>query len=379
MIYKDFKGEKLSALGLGTMRFPTIDGDDSRVDMNKTAELVDRAIVGGVNYFDTAWGYHGGTSESVMGELLSAYPRKSIKLATKFPGFSEDTFKEKENVFSRQLEKCRVDYFDFYLFHNVWEKNIEWFLSPEFGVVDYIKEQKREGKIRHLGFSTHGSIETVRRFLDALGDEIEFVQVQLNYLDYTLQDAKAKVGLAKERNIPVWVMEPLRGGKLATLSEENAKLLKALRPNESIPAWGFRWLQTQSEVGVVLSGMSDMAQIEENIRIFSEEKPLDKKELEVLYEVVGNMTSAPSFLCTACRYCTSQCPRELDIPRLIKLHNEHSLFGGWMAPSAIKDMDEDKRPSACIGCRACEAVCPQKIEISDVLSDFAKKLDYKEE
>lgn len=378
MIYKNFKGEKLSSLGFGTMRFPTVDGDDARVDIKKTAKLIDRAISGGINYFDTAWGYHGGTSESVMGEILSAYPRKSFNLATKFPGFSEDTFKDKENIFSCQLEKCRVDYFDFYLFHNVWEKNIEWFLNPEFGVVDYIRKQKADGKIRHLGFSTHGSLETVRRFLDALGDDIEFIQVQLNYLDYSLQDAKAKVELARERNIPVWVMEPLRGGKLATLSEENAKLLSALRPDESIPAWGFRWLQTQSEVGVVLSGMSDIAQVEENIRIFSEDKPLNANELAAIDSVIGNMTSSPSFLCTACRYCTSRCPRELDIPRLIKLHNEHSLFGGWMAPSAINAMEENKRPASCIGCRACEAVCPQKIEISEVLSAFAKKLDSKE-
>lgn len=379
MIYKNFKGEKLSSLGLGTMRFPTLDGDDSKVDMQKTAEIIDRAIKGGINYFDTAWGYHGGMSECVMGELLSAYPRNTFNLATKFPGFSEDTFRDKENIFSRQLEKCRVDHFDFYLFHNVWEKNIEWFLSPEFGVVDYIREQKREGRIRHLGFSTHGSIETVRRFIDALGDDIEFMQIQLNYLDYTLQDAKAKIELARERNLPIWVMEPLRGGKLATLSSENAEILSALRPEESVPAWGFRWLQTQPEVCVTLSGMSDIAQVEENIKIFSEDKPLSKKELAAIESVIGNMTSSPSYLCTACRYCTSQCPRELDIPRLIKLYNEHNLFGGWMAPSALKSMDEDKRPASCIGCRACESVCPQKIEISEVLADFVKKLDCKEE
>ena len=379
MIYKNFKGEKLSSLGLGTMRFPTLDGDDSKIDMAKTAEIVDVAIKGGVNYFDTAWGYHGGMSECVMGELLSAYPRESFNLATKFPGFSEDTFREKENIFSRQLEKCRVDYFDFYLFHNVWEKNIEWFLSPEYGVVDYIKKQKREGKIRHLGFSTHGSLETVRRFLDALGDEIEFVQIQLNYLDYTLQDAKAKVELLRERNLPVWVMEPLRGGKLATLSDDKRNKLSALRPEESVPAWGFRWLQTQPEVTVTLSGMSDITQVSENIKTFSEHRPLSDKELSSLCSIVDSMTDKPSFLCTACRYCTAQCPKELDIPRLIKLYNEHSIFGGFMAPTALKSIDADKQPSSCIGCRACESVCPQNIKISEVLSDFVEKLSNKEE
>ena len=193
MIYKDFKGKKLSALGFGCMRFPTIEGDGSKIDEAATAEMIDYAIKNGINYFDTAWGYHGGNSEIVVGKLLSKYPRDSYYLATKFPGYDLANMNKAEEIFERQLEKTGADYFDFYLFHNVCERNIDGFLNPEYKILDYLLEQKKKGRIRHLGFSAHGVYETMKRFLDAYGEHIEFCQIQLNWIDWELQGAKQKV------------------------------------------------------------------------------------------------------------------------------------------------------------------------------------------
>lgn len=237
MIYKKFQNLNLSALGMGTMRLPVIDGDDSRIDEAAAEKMAAYAIEHGVNYFDTAWGYHGGQSELVMGRILKKYPRDSFYLATKFPGYALSNMDKVEEIFEKQLEKCQVEYFDFYLFHNVCEMNIDAYLDPKYGIYDYLTRQRKEGRIRHLGFSVHGSLDVMKRFLDAYGDAMEFCQIQLNYIDWDFQDARAKVELLAEKKIPVWVMEPLRGGRLASLPEEGEKRLKELRPDETIPAW----------------------------------------------------------------------------------------------------------------------------------------------
>ncbi len=374
MVYRKFQDLKLSALGLGTMRLPVVDGDDARIDEAAAREMVDYAIEHGINYFDTAWGYHSGSSELVMGRVLSAYPREKFYLATKFPGYDLSNMDKVEEIFEKQLEKCQVKYFDFYLFHNVCEMNIDAYLDEKYGIFSYLSEQKKRGRIRHLGFSAHGSVEVMRRFLEAYGEEMEFCQLQINYLDWSFQDAKGKVELLKEWKLPVWVMEPLRGGRLAKLSGEAEKALTALRPHEKIPAWAFRFLQSLPEVTMVLSGMSDMTQLRENLHTFETDEPLNTQEMEALLSVADGLLGA-ALPCTACHYCVSHCPQGLEIPRLLSLYNEHCFTGGgFLAPMALSAEPEDKRPGACIGCRSCEAVCPQQIQISEAMADFAKKL-----
>lgn len=380
MIYRDFQGLKLSALGFGTMRLPTIGGVYSKIDEKAAAEMFDYAIQHGVNYFDTAWGYHDGESENTDGKILSKYPRESFYLASKFPGYDLSNFGRVEEIFEKQLKKCRVDYFDFYLFHNVCEMNIDAYLNEEkYGAYSYLMEQKKNGRIRHLGFSAHGSLAVIERFLEKYGKDMEFCQLQINYLDWEFQNAKGKVELLKKYNIPVWVMEPVRGGKLASLVAEDEKKLKAFRPNDSIASWAFRFLLALPEVKVILSGMSDMKQVKDNIKTFEEAKPLNAEESAALDTIAREMLAKTSLPCTACRYCTSHCPKHLDIPELIKLYNEHRFTGGgFIAPMGVSALAEEKRPSACIGCRSCEKVCPQQIKISEMMKDFTARLNASE-
>ena len=373
MIYNEFKGLKLSALGMGTMRLPLIDGKNDQIDEAASAKMIAVAMECGINYYDTAWGYHDGNSEIVMGKLLSEYPRDSFYLASKFPGYDLANMEKIQEVFEKQLEKCQVEYFDFYLIHNVCEKNVDAYLDEKYGLLNYLLEQKAKGKIRHLGFSTHASFEQFKRFLDAYGEHMEFCQIQLNYLDWFLQRACDKVELLNERNIPIWVMEPLRGGKLSTLSEWATASLLELRPDEKVPAWAFRYLQSVPGVKVILSGMSNEEQILDNVRTFECDCPLNDREMSVLMDIAEKMVAGVP--CTACRYCTAYCPQALDIPKLLELYNEHSFSqGGFLAPMYLGTLPVEKQPSACIGCRSCEAVCPQKIKISETLADFATKL-----
>ena len=375
MIYRDFQDVKLSALGMGAMRLPMVDGDDSKIDEAAAFAMVDEAMARGVNYYDTAWGYHNGNSELVMGKALARHPREKFYLATKFPGYDLSNMCKVEEIFEKQLEKCQVEYFDFYLFHNVCEMNIDAYLDPKYGTYDYLLAQKKNGRIRHLGFSAHGDYDVMKRFLEAYGKDMEFCQIQLNYLDWDFQDAKRKVELLNQWNIPVWVMEPLRGGKLASLAPEDEAKLKALRPDEGIPAWAFRYLQSIPSVVVTLSGMSNMEQMKENIATFETDKPLNETELETLHAIAQGMVKKIVLPCTACHYCTSHCPQGLDIPNLLSLYNEHCFTqGGFIAPMALSAIPADKQPSACIGCRSCEAVCPQGIKISEAMADFTAKL-----
>ena len=329
----------------------------------------------GVNYYDTAWGYHNGNSETALGGALKKHPRESFYLADKFPGYDLSNMGKVKEIFEKQLEKCGVSYFDFYLFHNVCEMNIDAYLNPEYGTYDYLIEQKKAGRIRHLGFSAHGAYPVMKRFLEAYGKDMEFCQIQLNYMDWEFQDAKKKIELLKEYNIPVWVMEPLRGGKLASLAADDEAALRALRSQEGIPAWAFRFLQSIPEVVVTLSGMSNMEQLQDNIRTFEEDKPLSKEEMDALLAIADKMVNSKALPCTACHYCTSHCPQGLDIPSLLSLYNEHCVTGGgFLAPMALMAVPKDKQPSACIGCRSCEAVCPQQIKISEAMADFTKML-----
>ena len=375
MLYHDFQDLSLSALGLGAMRLPVLEGEDSKVNQPAVEEMVDYAIKQGVNYFDTAWGYHDGNSEPALGKALSRYPRDRFYLADKFPGYDLSNMDKVEEIFEAQLQRCGVEYFDFYLFHNVCEMNIDAYLNPDYHIFDYLVAQKKAGRIKHLGFSAHGSREVMERFLKAYGSEMEFCQIQLNYLDWDFQDAKGKVELLKEYHLPVWVMEPLRGGKLANLEPKYEEKLKALRPQETIPAWAFRFLQSLPEVTMVLSGMSTLNQLKENVATFGEDKPLNRTEMDTLLAMAKEMVQKIALPCTACHYCVSHCPQGLDIPSLLALYNEHCFTdGGFIAPMALMAVPENKQPSACIGCRSCEAVCPQQIKISEAMADFAEKL-----
>lgn len=373
MLYKNFADKKLSALGLGCMRLPV--QEDKSVDMAATREMVAYAMKHGINYYDTAWGYHDGKSEIVMGEILADYPRESFYLATKFPGYDVSNMEKVEEIFEKQLEKCGVEYFDFYLFHNLSERNVDLYLDPKFGILDYLLRQKANGRIRHLGFSAHGTLATMRKFLEAYGEHMEFCQIQLNWLDWTLQSAKEKVDLLREYHLPIWVMEPVRGGALAKFAPEYEERMKALKPDATAVEWAFRFLQTVPDVVVTLSGMSNMDQLRENVATFSEEKPLSDSEKEALLGVARDMTEKTTLPCTACRYCTTYCPQGLDIPRIIELYNELSCSGGlFLVSLAVGGLPKGKKPADCIGCRACEEVCPQNIKISEMMRNFAEKL-----
>lgn len=375
MIYKEFQDKKLSALGMGAMRLPVINGDDTKIDEEQALKMVDYAMERGINYYDTAWGYHNGNSELVMGKALARYPREKFYLATKFPGYDLANMDKVEEIFEKQLEKCQVEYFDFYLFHNVCEMNIDAYLDEKYGIYDYLMKQKENGRIRHLGFSAHGSYEVMKRFLEAYGKDMEFCQIQLNYLDYKFQGAKEKIELLNEYHIPVWVMEPVRGGKLAALPEEFDRRLKELRPEEETVAWSFRFLQSLPEVVVTLSGMSNQEQLDANIHTLEEDKQLNSREMDTLMEIVDEMLKDKTVPCTACHYCTSHCPKGLEIPELLSLYNEHAFSGGgFIAPMALMAVPKEKWPNECIGCRSCEAVCPQQIKISEAMADFTAKL-----
>jgi hypothetical protein len=374
MIYKKYQDLELSALGMGAMRLPTI-GDDpaAAIDETRVEEMVAYAMEHGINYYDTAYGYHDGHSEVVMGKILNTYPRESYYIADKFPGYDLENMDKVEQIFEEQLQKTGMEYFDFYMFHNVCEMNIEQYLDEKYGIMKYLSAQKENGRIKHLGFSAHGRVDVMRRFLENYGDRMEFCQIQLNYLDWTLQEAKEKVELLEEYHIPVWVMEPLRGGKLAALTDEQMAPLQALRPDEKAPAWAFRFIQALPSVAVTLSGMSNLEQLKENIATFEEEKPLNENEIAAILKVAAGM--ADILPCTSCRYCTSHCPQELDIPNLLFMYNEVKLNNGFITQMGVGAMPEEKRPSACIGCRSCEAVCPQQILISEVLADFVERMN----
>jgi predicted aldo/keto reductase-like oxidoreductase len=378
MIYKEFQDLKLSTLGMGAMRLPVIDGVYSNINQKETEKMVAYAMEQGINYYDTAWAYHDGQSEIAMAKALSKYPRESYYLANKFPGYDLSNIGKVETIFEQQLKKCGVEYFDFYLFHNVCEINIDAYLDPKYGIFEYLMKQKENGRIRHLGFSAHGSYEVMKRFLEAYGEKMEFGQIQLNYLDWSFQDAKAKVELLEQYHLPIWVMEPLRGGSLCKLLQEYEGRLTTLRQDEKIPAWAFRFLTSIPSVKVVLSGMSNYEQLVENIQTFEQDKSLNTEETEVLLGIAADMLKKKILPCTACRYCTKHCPKQLDIPELLALYNEHNFTeGGFIAPMAVMALSEDKKPSACVGCRSCEKVCPQQIKISEAMTDFVQKINIK--
>ena len=399
MLTNVFLGDNIARLGFGAMRLPIIDGDASNVDQATLDAMVDTAIKAGVNYFDTAYPYHGGMSEIALGRSLARYPRDSYFFATKYPGHQiADTY-DPAAIFEEQLTKCGVEYFDFYLLHNIYEASIEVYLDEQWGIADYFVEQKKNGRIRHLGFSCHGRPETLKRFLDygarkyaeleqrdpetaalfAGNNIMEFCQIQLNYLDWTLQDAAAKTALLESRNIPIVVMEPLRGGKLAHLNDAQMQQLNASAldganlPARSAVEWSFRWLLGIPSVKTILSGMSDLAQVEENCRIFQESAPLSEAEEGMLMDVAESLKGGVP--CTACRYCVDSCPQEIDIPMMMNAYNDLQFDTSFTVSMQMDAVPEGQRAQDCIQCESCVQMCPQGIDIPTVLEDLAATLD----
>ncbi len=370
MLYRRFGDKNISVLSMGTMRLPQTDG---KINEEETARMIDSALKSGVNYFDTAWGYHGGESERVVGKILNKYPRDSYYIATKFPGYDLSNMGKVEEIFNRQLEKTGMEYFDFYLIHNVCEMNIDEYLNPAHRTLDYLLEQKKQGRIRHLGFSVHGSRKTMNRFLEAWGEYMEFCQIQLNWVDYEFQKAKEKLEILDRLGIPVWVMEPLRGGKLAKDSDVFAEI-KEKYPGFSPVEWSYRFLKSIKSVVTVLSGASSSEQMNENIRLFSENDPLSEDEKKELLSVAKKMTAG--IPCTACRYCVKDCPMGIDIPSVIEMYNEYTFTGGgFLAPMRIKSIPEENRPSACISCGKCRELCPQCINIPEIMKKFTAEIE----
>lgn len=350
MFYKELCGEQISKLGLGMMRLPV--SESGEPDEAGIEEMIKTAIEGGINYFDTAYPYHDGKSELMVGKYLTEYPRDSYFLADKYPGHQfADTYYPAE-IFEEQLKKCKVDYFDFYLLHNVTELSFDVYTDPKWAIVDYFVEQKKQGRIKHLGFSSHAGIDKLAEFLDRYGNEMEFCQIQFNYLDWTLQDAKTKYDLITSHNIPVWVMEPLRGGKLA-----------------DDPESAFRWIERFPNIGVVLSGMSNLEQLKDNLRIFDVEDPLSDEDADKLLEKAEGLKSGVP--CTGCGYCRNECPIGLDIPKLVAAYNDARYDKGVTVGMFMSSLDEDKKPSNCLACGACAAACPQNIPIPEVLKELS--------
>ena len=368
MIYKDYKdGIKLSVLGMGNMRLPVCEDKEGRpIDYAKAKALIDAAMTAGINYYDTAYIYHGGESEVFTGRALREYPRDSYYVATKF---NLDANPDYRAQFAEQLDRLGMDYIDFYLLHGIMDHNADAFF--ENGAVEYFDEMKAKGKIRYFGFSFHGTPDALRKLVARR--KWDFVQIQLNYYDWLYGDAKTLYGILEEAGIPVMVMEPVRGGLLAKLTEESAEILTKANRDASLASWALRWVKALSGVQVTLSGMTTMEQLLDNIRTMSSDEEFSMREQLFIENAAQALRSSVSVPCTGCRYCTDDCPMGLDIPRLLATYNEVKLGGPWRL-SAIKDLPDDKLPAACVGCGACVGHCPQSIKIPAFMKEMAKMM-----
>lgn len=358
-------GLDISLLGFGAMRFPTVDGQDGQIDEAEAAQLVEHALAHGINYFDTAYMYHGGNSEAVLGAVLSRHPRGDYFLADKLPCWLAKTPEEVDLLFETQLKRCGVDYFDFYLAHALSEDHYPLFEAS--GAYEVLARKKAQGKLRHLGFSFHDSPALLARILDE--HSWDFVQIQLNYLDWTLQSAKEQYETIVAHGLPVVVMEPVRGGALATLSDGARSILAAAAPQRSTASWAIRFAASLPGVMTVLSGMSSMAQVEDNLATMSPFDPLSERDRATLQSALTAYLTAGTIPCTGCRYCMD-CPAGVDIPKSFAMYNQFKLDGreGHLRNS-YHYMGEAHRPTRCIHCGACLTLCPQHIDIPARLAE----------
>ena len=363
MEYKQYKDTIISRLGFGNMRLPEKDG---RIDRERAGAMIDRAMRGGVTYYDTAWMYHHEDSETFLGEVLPNYPRESFFLATKFNiGFNPDY----RHVFETQLKKLRTDYFDFYLIHAIGDNTIHPYV--EDGSVAYLIEQKEKGRIRNLGFSSHASIESLKWFVDQY--DWDFAQIQLNCYDWLFSHTQVEYRILEERNIPIIVMEPVRGGRLSHLTPESSAMLKETHPDWSLASWMFRFVRSLPQVQVILSGMSTMEQVEDNLRTFDDDNNFTVADRDLLFMAMELFKAKMQVPCTACRYCCDDCPMGINIPEFLKLYNKYKVDGDFGLKDLLAKVETTSPPSECLNCGSCAGHCPQSIDIPSIMTEMGEK------
>ena len=365
-------GIETSLLGFGCMRFPT--NAEGKIDRPLAQEMLDKAIAAGVNYIDTAYPYHNGESELFVGEALKKYDRASYYLATKLPVWFVKSVEDVDKYFNEQLEKLQTDYVDFYLLHAMGISR--WKEMVELGVVERLEELKAEGKIRYLGFSFHDSYEAFEEMLCAR--DWDFCQIQLNYMDTNEQAGMKGYKLAEERNIPLVIMEPIKGGMLANFGADIKKKFNELNPDASVASFALRWVGSLPNIKVVLSGMSTMEQVEDNLKTFVDFKPLSEEESKGIDEIVNIINSRVQNGCTGCSYCMP-CPAGVNIPKNFRVWNTYHMYQSydavkWNWETEMKDCEKAKN---CVECGMCEAACPQALNIREDLKRAQEDLDNK--
>ena len=368
---------KMPRIGFGLMRLPETDGV---IDIDKVSKMADSYLAAGFNYFDTAYVYHGGNSERAVKEaIVKRHPRDSFTIATKLPAWSIHSLEDRDRIFNEQLERCGVDYFDFYLLHSIEDGN-NYDTYVKYDCFNWGIQKRAEGKIRHFGFSFHGTPELLVKIVDS-HPEIEFVQIQLNYADWDnpLVHSGELYKILSERNIPIIVMEPCKGGKLANHDEECTEILKSVRPDKSIASWAFRFVGSLPGVTTILSGMSTQDQMEDNMNTFQNFEPLSDEERVAIDKVIEVMFRVEQIGCTACRYCVDGCPMSISIPDVISAINTKRKFPGDMRPqffyNGLIARDGNGKASDCIGCGQCEGVCPQHLPIIEILKEGVEKFE----
>ena len=367
----------MAELAFGLMRLPLTDtNDNASIDIEKTKELIDRFIELGGRYFDTAYVYHSGNSEKIFGELVAdRYKREDFMVTTKMPMFNLKDKEEFPKIFNEQLTKCHVDYFDYYFLHALDEKRIKQ--AEELGGFEFIKKMKEEGKIKHLGFSFHDSAQVLDKTL-ARHPEIELVQLQINYLDWDNPSVEARAchEVALKHGVDINIMEPLKGGTLANISNDAKAIFNAVN-DDSIIKWAFRFNAQLKNVKYILSGMNSLDQINENMTIFKDLRPLDQNEMETIDKVVNQIIKEGKSDCTACHYCTDGCPKHIAIPEYFHLYNER--FNTQKYEENLENFKEltqtNGKPSDCIACHACEDKCPQHLKITELLKKVARQFE----
>lgn len=367
---------EMPKLGFGLMRLPEKNGE---IDIEQVRRMADAYLQSGMNYFDTAYVYHGGHSEEAVKEALAKrYPREQFMVATKLPAWCLKDKSDRDRIFSEQLDRCGLDYFDFYLLHSV-EDGSNGDTYEKLDCFSWGMQKKAEGKIRHFGFSFHGSPEYLESLLDR-HPEVEFVQIQLNYADWenpVVQSGRLYEVLHR-RNIPMIIMEPVKGGSLAKLPPELEAKYRALRPDASVASWALRFVASLPGVMTILSGMSAEEQMLDNIKTFSDFEPLTDQEKAVIEEVRSIMLDVPLIGCTACRYCTDGCPQKISIPDIFRAVNTMTLYNDEFRPKAFYRgllSQGHEKASDCIACGQCESVCPQHLPIIQLLKDASARLD----
>ena len=365
------QGGKMKKLGFGMMRLPLLSSDQKDIDFEQVNKMVDEFLLHGFEYFDTAWMYHEHTSEIVAREcLVKRYPRECFKLATKLPVFSLTCAEDMQKIFDEQCKKCGVEYFDYYLLHNL--NKGDYPAVQEYDAFAFARKLKAEGKIRHYGFSFHDTPQLLDRILTEHPDA-EFVQLQINYLDWESEGVQSKNcwEVARKHNKPVIVMEPVKGGTLAKVPADAEGLFRAVRPDMSVPSWAIRFAAGLDGVFMVLSGMSNLEQLEDNVSFMERFRPLNAEERLTVNKVSGVIKGTGAIACTACRYCTENCPKNIPIPDYFSLYNLHLIEGknGWSSQfNYYEALTADHgKASDCVKCGACEGHCPQHLKIRDLL------------